>query len=92
MRTKGLKQDLQGMEDYVTASNLDYLIVKVAGLVPYAQPTGEWQLLTASGQPTPGMLNLSKSDAAQFLVNEAVAPSFHRRIVSIGGKGKGHKA
>ena len=88
LRTKGLKQDLQAMEDHVTASDVDYVIVKVAALLPSAQPSGQWQLLTEAGQPMPGILNLSKSDAAQFLVNEAVAPSFHRKIVSIGGKGK----
>lgn len=84
----GPKQDLMAMEDYVTATDLDYVIVKVSALVQYTQPTGQWQLLTEAGQPLPGILNLAKSDAAQFLVNEAVTPTFHRKIVSIGGKSK----
>lgn len=86
MKTKGLKEDLHGMEDYVTATDLDYILVRVSGLLPHAKPKGEWQLMTEAGQPVPGMLTLAKSDAAQFLVSEAVAPSFHRRAVSIGGK------
>ena len=86
MRTKGMKKDLHEMEDSVTCTDLDYLLVRVAGLLPQAQASGEWQLLTEAGQKPPGMLNLAKADVAQFLVQEAVAPSFHRRAVSIGGK------
>lgn len=78
-------KDLYAMEDHVSASDLDYVLVRTAGLTPSAAPAGEWKVLTAGGQGKLGV-SISKSDVAAFMVQEALQPQFHRRPVTIGGK------
>ena len=81
------KKDLQRQEALVHASSLDYLLVKPVGLTPEVPPAGKWKLLTA---PNQGLLNLSvsKHDVASYMLSEALHPTLHRAIVSIGAKDK----
>lgn len=78
------KKDLYAMEACVTATELDYVLVRSMGLTPEEPPAGKWKTLTGKGQGTLG-LSISKSDVAQFMLNEVLQPSLHRQPVTIGG-------
>lgn len=86
-RYRPVRRDLIALEAAVEGSGLDYLLVRSAGLTPGEPPTGTWKLLTA---PKQGGLNISiaKKDVAEFMVKEAITPSFHRTAVTIGGEPK----
>lgn len=77
------KKDLYAMEACVCATELDYVLVRGMGLTPEAPPTGKWKVLSARGQGRLG-ISIAKSDVAQFMLNEALEPSFHRQPVTVG--------
>lgn len=80
-------KDLIALEAVVESSDLDYLIVRPAGLTPSEPPRGKWKLLTAPKSGGVG-INIAKKDVAEFMLNEATAPTFHRTAVTIGGETK----
>lgn len=81
------RKDLIALEAVVEGSKLDYLLVRPTGLTPEEPPIGSWKLLTAPKQG--GLrLSLAKKDVAEFMIKEAVQPTFHRTAVTIGGEPK----
>eukprot|EP00892_Ulva_mutabilis_P000832 jgi/Ulvmu1/1074/UM105_0033.1 len=80
---RAAKKDLLAMEDHITASGLDYVLVKPMGLTPEAPPTGKWKAVTARGQGGLG-LSVAKSDVAQFMLSEAIEPRLHWQSVTVG--------
>ena len=89
--TKSARRDLNAAEDAVRASDLDYLIVRPTGLTPTAQPTGAWKLRSCKADG-PVDIEIPKEDVAQFMLQEALAPTLHRAAVTIGGPPKGAAA
>lgn len=65
-----LYDDMQRMEEIVRSSNLDWTIVRPAGLFDASEPTDNYQVSTRrlAGRFT------SRADLAQTLLKEAVAP------------------
>jgi putative NADH-flavin reductase len=80
---RSARKDLIEMEREVSESNLDYVLVRPVGLTPSEPPQGSCdQLLSKSDGELKFML--SKSDAAAFMLREALAPTIHGRAVTIG--------
>lgn len=82
-------KDLIAMEALVTASKLDYLLVRPVGLTPEEPPVDTWHLLTSPDDDMqgggPGLsISVAKADVASFLWAEAITPTFHGRGVTIG--------
>lgn len=90
---RSARKDLMDLETTVRESGLDYAIVRPVGLTPSEPPQGSCDHLlsratstTSSGknkQPTLKFM-LAKSDAAAFMLKEALTPTIHEREVTIG--------
>lgn len=80
-------RDLTKAETITENSGLDYLIVRPTGLSPEAPVYGEW-LTQDCGPEGPKKLvtniEISKADCAQFMLEEALAPTMHRKSVIVG--------
>ena len=80
---RSARADLYELEREVRESNMDYVLVRPVGLTPSEPPQGSCdQLLSKSDEKLEFML--SKSDAADFMLREALAPTIHGRAVTIG--------
>lgn len=84
---RSTRKDLIALEAVVQGSELDYLIVRPGGLTPSEPPVGKWKLLTAPKQGGLG-ISIAKKDVAEFMLNEATSPTFHRTAVTIGAEEK----
>lgn len=80
---RSVRTDLTAMEEAVAASGLDYLLVRGVGLTPSERPRGSCDALLSREDHGVGFM-LAKSDAAGFLLREALAPTLHGRAVTIG--------
>ena len=85
-------KDLSSAEETIVSAknNIDYTIVRPAGLGEDVFPTNEWQLQKKKHQDEVE-INLAKLDCARFMVQEALNPTIHNKAVVIGGKVKDQK-
>ena len=74
-----LYDDMARMEDIVTTSDLDWLIVRPAGLFNADAPSNDYQVST---QRSPGR-HTSRPDPAQVLLNEATQPRHSRCTIEV---------
>lgn len=90
---RSARKDLCGLETAVRESGLDYCIVRPVGLTPEEAPRGFCdQLLSKEDNNNNNKKNgggnleilMSKSDAAAFMIKEALEPSIHGKEVTIG--------
>ncbi|CAE7190659.1 unnamed protein product [Symbiodinium sp. CCMP2456] len=80
---RSTKRDLEQMEEIVSSSNLDYLLVRPLGVDPAELPRNSYKLVTARGQGNLP-ITVSKEDVALYLFEEAVAPAHSKMGVTIG--------
>merc|ERR1712176_1335824 len=69
---RSARKDLQGLEKAVSESQLDYLLVRPVGLDPSVSPKGSYNQLVSWDYDGKVDLGLSKSDAALFMLREAL--------------------
>lgn len=74
-----LYDDMQRMENIVQKSNLDWTIVRPAGLFNAAEPTHDYEVASRrlSGRIT------SRADLAETLIREATDPQHPRSIIEV---------
>ena len=77
--------DLTGAEKALQQSKLDYLLVRPMGLSKERQPQGVYFIQKEKGKDKVGP-DMSKMDCANFVVKEALHPTFHKRGVVIGSE------
>lgn len=82
--------DMREMEETLATSNLDYLVVRPAGVTPEKRPSNaevRWATATAKEQREGAWvgLEIAKEDAAAFVLGEALEPTRHRTGVVVGG-------
>jgi nucleoside-diphosphate-sugar epimerase len=84
--SSGAWQDLVAMESLVldNGGSLDVLIVRPTGLTPKLAAIGAWRLFRTPADP-PIAYGIAKQDVAKFMVQEALVPTLHNAIVTIGG-------
>lgn len=80
---RSARKDLYALEKGVRESGLDFVIVRPVGLTPSEPPQGSCDQLLSKKDGSLGFL-LSKSDAAAFVLEQALAPTIHNREVTIG--------
>jgi len=80
---RSARKDLMGLEETVRNSDLDFVLVRPVGLTPSEPPQGSCDRLLSKEDGNLQFM-LSKSDAAAFLLGEALAPTTHGRAVTIG--------
>jgi len=80
---RSVRKDLTALEKDVSESGLDFVLVRPVGLTPSEPPRGycDWLLSKEDGKLD---FMLSKSDAATFMLREALDPTLHSREVTIG--------
>jgi nucleoside-diphosphate-sugar epimerase len=80
---RSVRKDLNDLEKAVGESGLDFVIVRPVGLTPERAPHGYCDHLLSRDD---GKLEfaLAKSDAASFMLDEALHPTIHGRDVTIG--------
>ena len=84
---RSARKDLDALETAVRESGLDFVLVRPVGLTPQQMPQGSCDRLLAKppkGSKTNLRFALAKSDAAAFMLGEALAPTLHSRDVTIG--------
>lgn len=74
-----LYDDMERMEEIVQHSDLDWTIVRPAGLFNADTPTADYQV--ATGRLTGGLT--SRADLAETLLREATAPQYSRAIIEV---------
>jgi len=74
-----LYDDMERMEEVVRHSDLDWTIVRPAGLFNADEPTADYQ--AAPGRLTGGIT--SRADLAETLIREATAPQYPRAIIEV---------
>ena len=79
-------KDLKAMEATVHASDVDFVLVRPAGIPPDSPPKGTWQLLKSKEDRKPVGFVISKSDVALFMIEEAIHPTLHKTAVTIAPK------
>jgi len=80
---RSARKDLLGLEKAVRESGLDYAIVRPVGLTPSEAPQGSCDQLVSKEDGNLDIL-MSKSDAAAFMIKEALEPTIHGKEVTIG--------
>lgn len=78
---RSARRDLLALEGTVRGSGLDYALVRPMGLTPSEPPRGSCDTLSSRGSLA---FMLSKSDAAAFVLREALDPTVRGREVTIG--------
>lgn len=76
------RNDLNAMEQVVTNTDLDYVLVRPVGVDPEAKPVGSW-LVLSEPHVGPVDLSVSKSDVGSFMLQEAVTPTLHRTTIEL---------
>ena len=76
-----VKRDLNDAEAAATASDLDYVIVRPAGL-RNSPATGAWRTADARGKVGSA---IAREDVARFMVSLVIDRQFDRTAVSLGG-------
>lgn len=80
---RSARKDLCAMEQVVRESDTDYVLVRPVGLSPPQQTLGICDKLLSKEDGTLKFM-LSKSDAAAFMLGEALNPTIHDKEVTIG--------
>jgi len=80
---RSARKDLYAMEKEVRESELDYVLVRPVGLSPPQSTQGFCDRLLSKEDGTLKFM-LSKSDAAAFMLGEALDPTIHNKEVTIG--------
>lgn len=80
---RSVRKDLNELEREVRESNLDYVLVRPVGLTPSEPPQGSCDQLLSKSDRTLNFM-LSKSDAAAFMLQEALVPTIRGVAVTIG--------
>jgi hypothetical protein len=80
---RSCRKDLVALENEVRESGLDYVLVRPVGLTPSEPPQGSCDQLLSKKDGSLTFL-MSKSDAADFMLREALSPSIHGKEVTIG--------
>lgn len=74
-----LYDDMQRMEEIVQSSNLDWTVVRRAGLFDAVEPTDDYEV---APRRLPGRIT-SRADLAQTLIGEATEPQHWRSIIEV---------
>jgi putative NADH-flavin reductase len=80
---RSVRKDLKDLEKAVCESDLDFALVRPVGLSPTEEPQGYCDHLLSRDDGNL-KIGLAKSDAASFMLNEALHPTIHGRDVTIG--------
>jgi|Transcript_6096 putative NADH-flavin reductase len=80
---RSARKDLLCLEQDVRESGLDFCIVRPVGLTPSEVPQGSCDQVLSKEDGNLEML-MSKSDAAAFMLKEALEPTIHGKEVTIG--------
>lgn len=80
---RGIWKDLIAMEEVITKSKLDYLLVRPTGLTPSEIPKGSWKIVTAR-EDNRLATGIAKADVAAYMLKEVSEPSLSRTAVTIG--------
>ncbi len=80
---RSARKDLVGLEKAVRESGLDFAIVRPVGLTPSEAPRGFCDQILSKEDGNLDIL-MSKSDAAAFMIKEALEPTIHDKEVTIG--------
>ena len=88
---RSARADLEQAEGIVrTASDewgCDYLLVRPMGLTPSKEPCGKWALVEEqSAEKAKLGIEISKTDVAAFMLDQALQPTLSRTAVTIGGQ------
>jgi len=85
---RSARKDLHSLEKEVFESNLDFVLVRPVGLTPSEPPQGSCDHILSKNEANNGRTSLkfmlSKSDAAVFMLQEALVPTIHSREVTVG--------
>lgn len=76
-------KDLYALETEVRESGLDFAIVRPVGLTPSEPPQGSCDQLLSKHDGNLQFM-LAKSDAAAYMLKEALTPTIHNKEVTIG--------
>lgn len=79
--------DIVGAENAANASGVNFLSVRSVGLGEGATPAGEYFIQKIKFDDVLGA-NISKMDVGQFLLDEALEPSYERKAVVVGSNPK----
>lgn len=74
-----LYEDMQRMEEIVQSSDLDWTVVRPAGLFDVAEPTDDYEV---APRHLTGRLT-SRADLAQTLIREATQPQYPHSIIEV---------
>ena len=78
---RDVNKDLEKMEKFITSSNLNWTIVRQPQLIDKAR-TGNYRVLTQA--PENRLIEIARSDVADFILKELGNSSFIRQKVAIG--------
>lgn len=81
---RSARNDLYALETDVRESGLDFVLVRPMGLTPSEPPQGSCDRLLSREDGGTLEFMLAKSDAAAFMLKEALDPTIHSREVTIG--------
>jgi hypothetical protein len=74
-------------ETFHFSSDIDYLLVRAAGLGEDVVPQGKWAVQKEKHKDDKSLdINLAKLDCARFMVEEAVNPTMHKTAAVLGGQ------
>jgi hypothetical protein len=79
--------DLRGAENKANSSGVNFLAVRPVGLGEEVQPAGKCFVQNKKFEDVLGP-NMAKADVGNFMVNEALQPTFDRKAVTIGADPK----
>jgi len=80
------KKDLEAMENLYLESSLDYLFVRPVGISEEREPTGEYYVQEPGNKKDAVGGDMAKIDAARFMVDQALNPTFHKTYKTVGSK------
>lgn len=80
------KKDLEAMENLYLESSLDYLFVRPVGISEEREPTGEYYVQEEGSKKDVVGGDMAKIDAARFMVDQALNPTFHKTYRTVGSK------
>jgi len=84
---RSAKRDLLAMENAISTSGLDYVLVRPVGVDPSRSKIGSWLAVTDPIKE-PVELGIAKSDAGLFLLEEALKPTYHKTALTLCQPGK----
>eukprot|EP00980_Cylindrotheca_fusiformis_P006087 scaffold1311_cov99-Cylindrotheca_fusiformis.AAC.4 len=79
-------KDLKAMEKLYPQTSLDFLFVRPVGISEQQLPVGKYFLQDPGNKKDRVAVDMAKIDAAKFMVDQALDPTFHRTSKTIGGE------